>query len=125
MTAARDPLPEPDLASSQRATNVLRLLRAAAELDAVADAAVGKLVQPDVELGWLRKLAAPRYGAEPDPLLRRWIKLFRDDYEVVRRARNNIVYTEPISDGNLAASAQIAERILGLVKNPAQRKRAG
>lgn len=116
---AREPLPEPDLASSARPTNVTRLVGAANELDLVFDVAAGKVVAPDVGPNWLRSLAAPHYGAEPSEVLARWLTLFGDELETVRRARNNVVYGEPISDGNLAAAAQIAERILQLAKDAA------
>lgn len=114
---ARQPLPEPDLVSSARAANYVRLLNAVMELEVVEDVAAGKLAAPDVPLDWLRPLAAPHYGAEPSPLLARWLTLFGDDLETVRRAKNSVLYQEPVTDGNLAAAAQIAERILQLVKD--------
>lgn len=50
--------------------------------------------------------------AEVDDGLERWRVYFRDDLDVVFRARNNVRWGEFISDRNLAAAARIAERLV-------------
>lgn len=109
--------PEPDLTTQDRPRNVTRLLNVVNELDVVADVAAGKLIQSIVGVDWLRPLAAKTYGQDPAPHLIRWLGLFSDELETVRRARNNVVWGEFISDDNVAAAVQIAETILNLAKS--------
>jgi hypothetical protein len=116
----RGSVPGTSLSTQSRPVNVQRLLNAVAELDTIADVATGKLTRNDVALDWLRPLASPEPDGVPHPLLTRWINLFRDDLETVRRARNNIVFNEYIEDDNLAAAADIADRLRNLARQAAQ-----
>lgn len=107
-----EPHPGPDLATQSRPVNEARLIKAALELEKTADVAYAKLIRSDVQEDWLRALAADEYGGVPSDFLVRWINVFSDHLEIVRRARNNIIYREPLDDNNVAAAAQIAERLL-------------
>jgi len=80
-------------------------------LDIIADAATAKRVQAEIEQEWLRPMAAIKHGDVPEKLLVRWMNLFSDELETVRRARDNIVYSEYLDDESLAAAADIAERL--------------
>jgi hypothetical protein len=116
----KEPLFEPDLTTPARPRNANRLLHVVAELDMVADVAAGKLIAGDDIPSWLRPVAAPRHGEPPAELMVQWLEMFGDELETVRRARNNIEWGEYISDGNVAAAVQIAERVLHLARAAAQ-----
>lgn len=112
MTAVGD---EPDLTDADRPRNAARLVEMVDQLDEVADVAAGRPFSDETP-GWLRRLAAPVRGARPAVMLDRWLVLFADELETVRRARNNILWKQPISNGNVAAAVRIAERLLQLAK---------
>lgn len=117
----KEPLFEPDLTTPARPRNANRLVHVVNELDAVADVAVGNLVSAEPSTPeWLRPAAARERGKPPTDLMVRWIEMFANELETVRRARNNVEWGEYISDGNVAAALQIAERILQLAKTAAQ-----
>lgn len=121
----KEPLFEPDLTTPARPRNANRLVQVVAELDDVADVAAGKLVAGDRLPSWLHTLAAPRHGDLPDKLLVRWLEMFGEELDTVRRARNNVVWGDYISDGNVAAAAQIAEQILHLARMTAPATESG
>lgn len=110
------PTPGTSLTTQSRPANVNRLVSAVSDLDIVADVAAGKLLRSDVDIEWLMPLAPERPDDLPHPTLTRWINLFRGELETVQRARNNIVFDEYIEDDNLAAAADIAERLRGLAE---------
>lgn len=114
------PLPEPDLASRDRARNAGRLVEVAGVLELVADVAAGKVIRPDMDEHrapvWLLGLAAPAHDEQPSDALVRWLALFSEELDAVWRARNNIRWGQWISDGNVAAAAQMAERLLRLAE---------
>ena len=103
--------PGPALSTPARAANIRRLMNAVDVLDIIADAATAKRVQAEIEQEWLRPMAAIKHGDVPEKLLVRWMNLFSDELETVRRARDNIVYSEYLDDESLAAAADIAERL--------------
>ena len=106
---------EPDTAATDRPRNAARLVEVVDALDAVADVAAGHPCSDETP-GWLQRLAAPVRGGRPSAMLDRWLVLFSDELETVRRARNNILWKQPISNGNVAAAVRIAERLLQLAK---------
>ena len=113
--------PGPDLASRARPRNAGRLVDVAAQLDAVFDAAAGKVVRADVGEPWLRPRAAEDHGQEPAAVLSRWLETFAGELELVWRARNNVRWGEWISDGNVEAAMRMAERLLDLARTAAAR----
>ena len=115
-----EPLPEPDLSSPSRATNIVRILEARSELDKVVDVAKGNVVQQDLADAWLAKLAAKDSYDLPAEPLQRWFALFADEIDAVQRAANTIVANQPISDDNLAAAAQIGEKVLQLARQASE-----
>jgi hypothetical protein len=116
-----EPHPGPDLTTQARSVNETRLVRTANKLDEIADVAGGKLREADLDEPWLRALAPAEYGGVPNELLTRWMNLFSDELETVRRARNNIDFGEPIDDGNVAAAAEIADRLKTAAKLAGER----
>lgn len=113
---ADNSVPGTALSTQNRQINTLRLLRAANELEVVAEAAQGKLTRDEISIPWLRPLATVRHGDAPSKLLTRWFNSFAEELETVRRARNNVVYAEYLDDDNLEAAANIAERLRNLVE---------
>jgi len=114
------PFPEPDLASQSRPRNAGRLVTVAAELESVFDVAAGKILRDEVGVEWLRPTAAARHGEPPGEFITRWLVLFADELQVVWRARNNVQWGEWISDGNVAAAMQIAEKLLDSARAAAE-----
>jgi hypothetical protein len=73
--------------------------------DPAASPAHGKSIKWEIGRPWLRALAADEYGGVPSFLLTRWVNLFGEEIETVRRARNNIKFSDSIDDGNVAAGS--------------------
>ena len=114
------PLPEPDLVSQSRPRNANRLVSVAAELEDVFDVAAGKVTHDEVEVVWLKPAAAARHGEAPGAFVARWLVLLADELQTVWRARNNVKWGDWISDGNVAAAMQIAEKLLASANAAAQ-----
>lgn len=86
---------------------------------ALAEAEILRLWR-DLET-WVRRAIEPEQltfdHVHVTRVLDRWITLFADEIEFVRRSRNSVAHAEPLSDDTLEEAVQVGRRLLSLLRS--------
>jgi hypothetical protein len=69
---------------------------------------------------WLHRASEPQLSFDDVDVARvldRWVTLFKEEIDFVRRSRNSVAHAEPLSNDSLDEAVQIGRRLLALLSS--------
>jgi hypothetical protein len=96
-----------------------RLVGLAAQLDAIVAYVDSEIIpEPGGPGAWVYGLREVLSQPRAQEVLRRWRSVFREELDLVRRARNSVAHGRDIGDDNLENAVTFAQRLLDLAMEP-------